>query len=208
MVGGLTPGPAVALVMASSFRYGIKPSMLAAFGIASANALWVLLAASGAMALFTRAPSAFIAMKFIGFLVILYLAITTVFGPLPNLAAQTSYPDQSSLKPQADLGLQPVSSKGKLYRRGLILQISSPMPLVYFGGLLPAYFDIERPMLTQILIMFATVTLTELIGLWIYAAGAHNIRATLRSPVAARAFNIIIGLMMLASGTWAIFLTT
>ena len=47
-IGGLTPGPAVMLVLASSFRYGFKPAMLPALGIASANVFWLILAASGA----------------------------------------------------------------------------------------------------------------------------------------------------------------
>ena len=62
-IGGLTPGPAVMLVMASSFRYGFKPAMLPALGIASANVVWLLLAASGAAALATTFPKAFLVLK-------------------------------------------------------------------------------------------------------------------------------------------------
>ncbi|MEQ3745965.1 MAG: hypothetical protein ABNH53_06975 [Henriciella sp.] len=31
--GGLTPGPAVMMVVSSSLRYGVKPAMLPALGI-------------------------------------------------------------------------------------------------------------------------------------------------------------------------------
>ncbi|MEP1230061.1 MAG: LysE family translocator [Litorimonas sp.] len=194
-VGGLTPGPAVALVLASAFRHGFKRSMLAALGIASANIVWLLLAASGAMALLTAYPQAFIFMKVIGILVILYLALTTIFGPLPDLSSSP----QSSAQP---------TSRVKLYTRGIALQLSSPMPLVYFGGLLPTYFDSNLPFPKQIFIMFVTITITELVGLAIYALGAQHIKAFLTSPKAARGFNIIIGLLMIGSGFWAIFLTT
>ena len=84
-IGGLTPGPAVMLVMASSFRYGFKPAMLPALGIASANVVWLLLAASGAAALATTFPKAFLVLKIAGILVILYLALSAMFGPLPCL---------------------------------------------------------------------------------------------------------------------------
>ena len=83
-IGGLTPGPAVMLVMASAFRYGFRPAMLPALGIASANVMWLLLAASGAAALATSFPKAFLALKVIGMLVILYLAFNAMFGPLPD----------------------------------------------------------------------------------------------------------------------------
>ena len=190
-VGGLTPGPAVMLVMASSFRYGFKPAMLPALGIASANLLWLLLAASGAAALATTFPKAFLALKIIGVLVILYLALTAMFGSLPD----------------PDACVKDAPPRAKLYSKGLALQLSSPMPLVYFGLLLPAYFDVSYSIPLQVLIMFITVTVTELLGLGAYAYGAQKIRTWLREPKQARAFNIVIGLVMIASGLFAIIST-
>jgi len=191
-IGGLTPGPAVMLVMASSFRYGFKPAMLPALGIASANVIWLLLAASGAAALATSFPKAFLVLKIIGVLVILYLALTAMFGPLPD--------------PDANAAEAP--PRAKLYSRGVALQLSSPMPLVYFGLLLPAYFDASYSIPLQVLIMFVTVTITELLGLSVYAYGAQKIRRWLRNPKQARFFNVFIGLVMIGSGIWAILSTT
>jgi threonine/homoserine/homoserine lactone efflux protein len=191
-VGGLTPGPAVMLVLASAFRYGFKLAMLAALGIAAANVFWLILAASGATALITAYPKGFLALKILGMLVILYLALSTIFGPLPHAEAQA-----------AD-----APPRSKLFSRGVALQISSPMPLVYFGLLLPAYFDASYPIWQQVLIMFVTVTATELIGLAAYAYGAERIKLFLTSPRAARGFNILIGLVMIASGLWAVISTS
>lgn len=191
-IGGLTPGPAVMLVLASSFRYGFKPAMLAALGIASANVFWLILAASGAAALALQFPKAFIGLKVVGILVILYLALSTIFGPLPD----------------ADARAKDAPPRAKLYSKGLALQISSPMPLVYFGLLLPAYFIPDAPMAPQFTIMLVTVTVTELLGLAVYAYGAGKIRNWMRSPRAARVFNIIIGIVMILSGLWAIVSTT
>ena len=64
-VGGLTPGPAVMLVTASSFKYGFKPAMLPALGVASANVLWLILAATGVSALITQSDFIFQTMSFI-----------------------------------------------------------------------------------------------------------------------------------------------
>ena len=191
-IGGLTPGPAVMLVMASAFRYGFRPAMLPALGIASANVMWLLLAASGAAALATSFPKAFLGLKIIGMLVILYLAFNAMFGPLPD-------PDAKA----AD-----APPRKKLYSRGVALQLSSPMPLVYFGLLLPAYFDATYSIPLQIFIMFITVTTTELLGLGAYAYGAQKIRRWLTNPKQARMFNIFIGIVMIASGIWAILSTT
>jgi len=190
-VGGLTPGPAVGLVLASSFRYGFKPAMLPAYGIASANVVWLLLAASGAAALATTFPRAFLGLKILGLLVICYLALNTIFGPLPAIDADADDAPRQS----------------RLYGRGLALQLSSPMPLVYFGLLLPAYFNADSPMAPQLLIMFLTVTVTELVGLATYAYGAQTIRQWLTNPKAARTFNVIIGIVMIISGLFAVLST-
>jgi len=190
-IGGLTPGPAVMLVMASSFRYGFGPAMLAAFGIASANVIWLLLAASGAAALATQFPTAFLALKIIGLLVIFYLAITTMIGPVPDLENSGEAPPRA-----------------KLYSKGMALQISSPLPLVYFGLLLPTYFDPNLSVSTQFWIMLATVTTTELLGLAVYAYGAQGIRTLLRDERTAKVFNIFIGIVMIGSGIWAILSTS
>lgn len=187
-VGGLTPGPAVMLVMASSFRYGFKPALLPAMGIASANVIWLVLAASGTAALLTAFPNVTLGLKVLGLLVILYLGLSTIFGPPPDMSISS----------------QDAPKRAGLYFKGVALQISSPLPLVYFGLLLPLYFDAEKPILTQFGIMLATVTWLELQGLALYAAFARWIRAQLSSARAAKIFNATIGTVMIASGAWAI----
>lgn len=191
-VGGLTPGPAVMLVLASAFRYGFRPALLPALGVASANVFWLVLAASGAAALATAYPKGFLALKLTGLLVIFYLGLKTIFGPLPS----------------ADISRDEAPRRSRLYAQGFALQISSPMPLVFFGLLLPAYFDASKAMGPQFTIMLITVTVTELVGLAAYAYGAQSIRNWLRSARAARAFNILIGFVMIASGLWAVASTS
>ena len=177
------------LVMASSFRYGFRPAMLAACGIAAANVLWLILAASGTGALLETFPAITFALKMLGLVVILYLALSVMFGPLPDMS----------------VGREDAPRQSRLFAKGMGLQISSPMPLVYFGILLPVFFDPAQPLVTQFLIMLMTVTVTELCGLAVYAAFSRWIREKLRNPLAAKAFNLIIGIVMIGSGAWAIF---
>ncbi len=187
-VGGLTPGPAVMLVMASSFRYGFRPAMLPAFGIASANVLWLVLAASGTAALLSAFPNVQLGLKVLGLLVILYLGLSTIFGPPPDMSVSSD----------------DAPKRAGLYFKGVALQISSPLPLVYFGMLLPLFFDTDKPILTQFGIMLVTVTWLELQGLALYAVFARWIRAKLASLRAAKIFNVIIGTVMITSGAWAV----
>jgi len=186
-VGGLTPGPAVMLVTASSFQYGFRPAMLPALGVASANVLWLILAETGVSALITQSETIFTAMKVLGFCVILYLGFSAMFGPLPDLAGAGKAPPRR-----------------KLYSKGVALQLSSPMPVVFFGALLPPFFNPAQPMIPQFVIMLVTITATELIGLACYAYGGDAIRRFLDDPQRARFFNVAVGVIMIAAGAWAI----
>lgn len=189
--GGLTPGPAVMLVLASSFRYGFKPALLPALGVASANVLWLCLAASGTAVLFEIYPNAALGLKVLGILVLGWMAISVMIGPLPRLEADPN----------------DAPKRGRLYIKGFLLQITSPMPLVYFGMLLPLYFQPDLPLAPQFWIMLVTVTVLELFGLSFYAYAAQSIRRFLQNPRTGRIFNISIGLIMVVSGVAAVFST-
>jgi len=189
--GGLTPGPAVMLVLASSFRYGFKPALLPALGVASANVLWLCLAASGTAVLFDIYPRAALGLKVLGILVLGWMAISVMIGPLPRLE-----PDPND-----------APKRSQLYLKGFLLQITSPMPMVYFGMLLPLYFQPDSPLAPQFLIMLVTVTVLELFGLSVYAYAAQSIRRFLQNPRTGRIFNVLIGIIMITSGIFAVLST-
>ena len=133
-------------------------------------------------------PAVTFSLKMLGLIVILYLAGSIAFGPPPDM----------------HVGSADAPRRSRLYAKGIGLQISSPMPLVYFGLLLPVFFDADKPMIPQFLIMLSTVTVTEIWGLAVYAGFARWIREKLQKPMAARIFNWIIGVVMVVSGVWAI----
>lgn len=191
-VGGLTPGPAVMLVLASSFRYGFRPALLPAMGVASANVIWLILAASGTAVIFELYPAATLSLKIIGLIVLCWMGLSTMFGALPNL----------------DVNAEDAPRRSRLYGKGVLLQITSPMPVVYFGMLLPTFFDPATALAPQFFTMLITVTVLEMFGLSFYAAGAQGIRKVLKGPRAARMFNVLIGLIMIISGAWAVFSTS
>ena len=189
--GGLTPGPAVMLVLASSFRYGFKPALLPALGVASANVLWLCLAASGTAVLFEIYPRATLGLKIIGVLVLVWMAISVIIGPTPRLEPD---PDDAP-------------RRSRLYAKGFFLQVTSPMPLVYFGMLLPLYFQADAALAPQFLVMLVTVTVLELFGLSLYAYAAGSIRRFLQNPKTGRIFNVLIGAIMIAYGLFAVLST-
>lgn len=189
LAGGLTPGPAVMLVTTASIRYGFWAAMIPAIGICVANLVWVALAASGVAALAKAFPDAFLVLKAAGIAFIVWLAWKTAFGPPVDLLRTEPPP------------------RRKLFMHGIGLQLANPNALVYFGGLLPTYFNPDHDMIPQVLISMATVTVCEMFGLVVYAAGSDALARRFQSQAFARWFFRIAALAMVISAVFAVYLT-
>lgn len=189
LAGGLTPGPAVMLVTTSSIRYGFWPSMVPAVGICVANLVWIALAASGVAVLAKAFPEAFLLFKLAGIAFIVWLAWRTAFGAPVDLLRREPPP------------------RRKLFVHGIGLQLANPNALVYFGGLLPTYFNPEHDLIPQIVISMATVTVCEMFGLIVYAGGADVLARRFQSQTFSRWFFRMAALAMVISASFAVYLT-
>jgi threonine/homoserine/homoserine lactone efflux protein len=189
LAGGLTPGPAVMLVTTASIRYGVWASTAPAVGICAANLVWIALAASGVALVAKTFPEAFLAFKIAGIAFIVWLAWKTAFGAPVDLLRREPPP------------------KRKLFVHGVGLQLANPNALVYFGGLLPTYFNPDHDMIPQVLISMATVTVCEMFGLMVYASGADALARRFQSQAFATGFFRIAALAMVVSAGFAVYLT-
>ena len=189
LAGGLTPGPAVMLVTTASIRYGVWASTAPAVGVCAANLVWIALAASGVALVARTFPEAFLAFKIAGIAFIVWLAWKTAFGAPVDLLRREPPP------------------KRKLFVHGVGLQLANPNALVYFGGLLPTYFNPDHDMIPQVLISMATVTVCEMFGLMVYASGADALARRFQSQAFATGFFRIAALAMVVSAGFAVYLT-
>jgi len=189
LAGGLTPGPAVMLVTTASIRYGFWAAMIPAVGICVANLVWIALAASGVAVLAKAFPEAFLVLKLAGISFIVWLAWKTAFGAPVDLLRREPPP------------------RRRLLMHGIGLQLTNPNALVYFGGLLPAYFNPDYDMIPQVLISMAIVTVCEMFGLVVYAAGSDALARRFQSQAFARWFFRIAALAMVISAGFAVYLT-
>jgi homoserine/homoserine lactone efflux protein len=189
--GGLTPGPAVMLTLASALKYGFRLAMVAALGIAAANLVWISLAASGAGALAKAFPDVFMALKLLGLCFIGWLAFSMAFGK--DAARRVEARD--------------APPRAVLFGRGVGLQLANPNALVFFGGMLPAFFDPVSPLGPQVAFVIITITLTELFGLAIYAAAAKALARKFSSERFARNFNRLAAGLMVSAALYGVIAT-
>lgn len=198
--GGLTPGPAVLLVIASSLRYGFWLALIAAIGVCVANAVWITLAATGAGALAEHFPRMFFALKLGGLGFICWIAWKIATQPV-----DTHFEDDvqevfgTEARKPAKYG-----RFAALFFRGIGLQLANPNALVFFGGLLPAFFDTSKDVAPQAMLMIGTITFTEMFGLIIYAVGARALARWFSDASFARIFYVSAAILMVSSVAWAI----
>ena len=190
--GGLTPGPAVMMVMSTSMRYGAVTALIPSLGVSAANLLWIALAATGLAAFAAQLPEILILLKIAGIGFIAWLAWGMV----------TADPHQPAARAEQ------APARHHLFGQGVGLQLLNPNALVFFGLLLPSYFDTSRPVVTQALIIMATITITELVGLTIYAWLADAMNRRFQSPTFVKWFNRGAALVMLSAAIFAAVLTT
>lgn len=190
--GGLTPGPAVMLVVSSSLKYGLKPALLPALGVSAANLLWISLSVGGAASLAAAFPGIFLWLKIAGVGFILWLAIKLIQSGTRDLR-------------QSD---RPLPGRTRLFGSGLGLQMANPNALVFFGLLLPTYINPDQNLITQSLIIMVTVTATEMFGLTIYAALADAMARRFKNPDFVRLFNFGAAALMVASAGFAVLATS
>jgi len=95
--GGLTPGPAVMMVMSTSLRYGTATALVPALGISAANLVWISLAATGIATFAANAPSVLLVLKMAGLIFIAWLAwkMATDSPSQPRASASQAPPKAS-----------------------------------------------------------------------------------------------------------------
>ena len=105
-----------------------------------------------------------------------------------------------------DTGCEP-PPRSRLFVNGVGLQLANPNALVYFGGLLPTYFNPDRDLIPQVIISMLTVTVCEMFGLMVYASGADALAKRFRSQAFATGFFRVAAAAMLLSAGFAVYLT-
>ena len=141
----LAPGPDNIFVLTQSALYGRRAGLLVTLGLCTGIMVHTAAVAFGVAAIFLASPLAFAILKVIGTGYLLYLA-WCAFRARPN-----SFEGEG-------LGL----SGGKLYSRGVVMNITNPKVAIFFIAFLPQFADpalgcLSAQMMTLgVLFIFAT----------------------------------------------------
>lgn len=157
----LTPGPNSLLALTHGGLYGARMALATILGGVVGFGTLIALAMFGLGALLKTAPTALLALKWIGGAYLVWLGIQLWRAPPMNLTL-------------ADSGVRP--SAGRLFRQGLLSALANPKVLLFYGAFLPQFIDPQRGLLMQFVVMAATFASVECLVEYVLARLAFRIR--------------------------------
>ncbi|NWD58637.1 LysE family translocator [Pseudomonas veronii] len=119
-----TPGPDVAYVAGQSMVHGRRAGTLSALGVALGGCLHTICCAVGLTALLATSPSAFIAIKYLGALYLIYLGMRTLFAKATQGHVRTTTPRLN---------------QRTLLFRGFLTNASNPKVLLFYVAFFPQF---------------------------------------------------------------------
>ncbi|MEU7908818.1 LysE family translocator [Actinoplanes sp. NPDC049118] len=139
IVATVAPGPDMLFVLSSVMRGGPRAGLLATAGIATSEAIHVIVAAAGLSALFTAVPEAFTALRIAGAVYLAYLGIQMIRqrGDLVAAAGDGA----------------PISGR-RAYLTGFLTNLSNPKMIAFSVAFLPQFVD---PALGSVWAQFAVL---------------------------------------------------
>jgi threonine/homoserine/homoserine lactone efflux protein len=179
----VTPGQDTALTIRNSLLGGRRAGVFTALGVSSGQAVWALATSIGIAALIVAFEPAFLALKLAGAAFLVYLGAQAL---LAAIRGQTS---------------EHRSTRGTLdgrtsLRQGLLSNLGNPKMAVFFTSLLPQ-FGSSFPVLLGLGLVFCLMTFTWLTA---YAFAVAKAGDLLRRPAIKRAFDAVLGAVLVALG--------
>ncbi|MGL4735775.1 MAG: LysE family translocator [Enterovibrio sp.] len=141
LIGLMSPGPDVALVMQSASRYGRKTGVLIAAGLTCGIFLHLAFTLSGISLLIQKQPLIFAVLQLIGGSYLFYLGI----GALKATIANWKLPPQLATNAGAQL-----ESKRQAFSKGFMTNILNPKAFVFFISLLSSFIPVGMSVLGKV----------------------------------------------------------
>jgi homoserine/homoserine lactone efflux protein len=181
----LVPGPAAITVAAQGAAFGSKHAFRGVLGVATADAIFFALSATGIASLILASNLLFSAIKWFGVAYLLYLGVSILFG----------HSDAIRLDNKMDCG-----GVSRLYYRGLAVQLANPKALLYFSALLPQFIDSSKPILFQILVMGVSCLLADILVYSLYSRLGNGLARQGHRKWVISAINKVAGMTLIYTG--------
>jgi threonine/homoserine/homoserine lactone efflux protein len=119
------PGPSVLYIVAQSVEHGRKAGLVSVAGVHAGSLVHIGAAAVGISSLLVSSATAFAFVKYAGAAYLIYLGLQRFREPAKLLEADE----------------MPAAPLGRLFKRGIIVNVLNPKTAIFFLALLPQFID-------------------------------------------------------------------
>jgi homoserine/homoserine lactone efflux protein len=183
----LSPGPGVLSSVTAGMRWGFRRALWNILGLEVGSMILIGSVAAGLGAILSASVIAFNAIKWFGAAYLVWLGVQQWRAPVRPLAADPG-------------GLEAAASAGRIFLRGLLINISNPKAILFTLAVTPQFVDSGLPQWPQYAAIMATLLFTDTVSMSVYTIlGARALRA-LRNPGVLRWTNRGFGGLFVGAG--------
>ena len=188
----ISPGSGAVLSMSHGLSYGLRQASATIFGLQAGLVCILLIAGGGLGALLLASETAFLIVKVVGALYLIYLGIQQWRAPV-------------HAGPAATVFVAPMSARRR-FLIGALTNATNPKGIIFMVAVLPQFIDPNRPLALQLLILALTMCAVDLVVMHSYALLASRLQRFFRNVRAMRIQNRVFGSVLMAVGAALFFI--
>jgi homoserine/homoserine lactone efflux protein len=182
----LSPGAGAIAAMSSGLNHGFRRGYFTTFGLVLGILTQILLVGLGLGALIATSSLGFAIIKWAGVAYLVWLGVQQWRAPAKPMVASN-----------LDASLV---TRRQLVLRGWVINALNPKGTVFILAVVPQFLDLKQSLLTQYLVIGATLCFTDLVVMAGYTALAARVLSALRSERQIRLLNRSFGSLFVAAG--------
>jgi threonine/homoserine/homoserine lactone efflux protein len=181
----LLPGPIVTLLIANGLRHGTRAALINIAGAQVGLAIVIGIVAIGLTSLMATMGYWFDWVRLAGAAYLVWLGIKLIRAPIEGVESDAP----------------PPPPRGGFFLQGLLVLLSNPKILVFFGALIPQFMDLSQDHIPQVTLLGVTFMVIAGMTDALYAVLAGRARSFF-SARRTRAMSRISGGFMIGGGLW------
>jgi threonine/homoserine/homoserine lactone efflux protein len=181
----LVPGPVVTLLIANGLRHGTRAALINIAGVQTGLLIVIGIVAIGLTSLMATMGYWFDWLRLAGAAYLVWLGIKLIRAPAEGISAEEA----------------PPPPRGGFFLQGLLVLLSNPKLLIFFGAFLPQFMDMSRDHVSQVTLLGLTFMVIAGLTDGIYALLAGRARKFF-SARRTRLVSRISGSFMIGGGVW------
>ena len=181
----LIPGPVVTLVIGNGLRHGTRAALTNILGVQAGLTIVIGIVAVGLTSLMATMGYWFDWVRFAGAAYLAWLGYRLIRAPVEGVSVDEP----------------PPPPRGGFFLQGLLVLVSNPKLLIFFGAFLPQFMDMNRDHASQATLLGITFMAIAAVTDGAYALLAGRAR-TLFSAKRTRLVSRISGSFMIGGGIW------